>query len=84
MRVTRVGRQVFDECVIPRLDPSGREYFWIGGRVTEGGELDGTNAHAIALGYASITPLALEPTSAEHWKIAQQIAIETSIEGDSA
>ncbi|MEY4582800.1 MAG: hypothetical protein RL701_7503 [Pseudomonadota bacterium] len=75
MGVTRVGRQVYEEeCVIPRLDPNGREYFWIGGRVTEGEEAEGTDSHAVSLGYASITPLALESTSADHWAIAAQIA----------
>jgi 5'-nucleotidase len=81
-RVTRVGRQVYDEQVIPRVDPSGREYFWIGARVTQGSEPEGTDAHAIALGYASITPLALESTSVEHWAIAAQIAQHMSLEGD--
>ena len=74
VHVTRVGRQVYEERVIPRFDPSGREYFWIGGRVTEGGEREGTDAHALSLGYASVTPLSLEATSAEHWTIAARVA----------
>jgi 5'-nucleotidase len=74
VQVTRVGRQVYEENVIPRHDPGGREYFWIGGRVTEGGECEGTDAHAIALGYASVTPLALEATSREHWAVAGEVA----------
>jgi 5'-nucleotidase len=81
-RVTRVGRQVYEEQVIPRVDPNGREYFWIGGRVTEGSEPEGTDAHAIALGYASVTPLALESTSVESWAIAAQVAENVSLEGD--
>ena len=80
--VTRVGRQVYEEQVIPRVDPNGREYFWIGGRVTEVAEPEGTDAHAIALGYASLTPLGLESTSIEHWAIAAQIAQNMPLEGD--
>lgn len=76
VRVTRVGRQVYEERVIPRFDPNGREYFWIGGRVTEGGEPEGTDAHAVSLGYASVTPLSLEATNAEHWTIAAQVSLE--------
>jgi 5'-nucleotidase len=87
VRVTRVGREVHEEHVIPRHDPSGREYFWIGGRVTEGTESDGTDAHAIALGYASVTPLALETTSPEHWSVAVEIAeldtVAEPVEGDT-
>ena len=81
-RVTRVGRQVYEEQVIPRVDPNGREYFWIGGRVTESAEPEGTDAHAIALGYASVTPLALESTSVESWTIAAKVAQDVSLEGD--
>jgi 5'-nucleotidase len=76
VHVTRVGRQVYEERVIPRFDPNGREYFWIGGRVTEGVEREGTDAHAVSLGYASVTPLSLEATSAEHWTIAAQVSLE--------
>ena len=72
--VTRVGRQLYEERVIPRVDPNGREYFWIGGRVTEGGESEGTDAHAVALGYVSLTPLALDSTNADQWEIASQVA----------
>lgn len=78
VRATRVGRQVYEERVIPRFDPSGREYFWIGGRVTEGAETEGTDAHALSLGYASVTPLALEATSSEHWAAAAFVAGQES------
>jgi 5'-nucleotidase len=83
IRVTRVGRQLHEEHVIPRRDPGGREYFWIGGRVTEGDEGDGTDAHAVSLGYASVTPLALETTSPEHWAIASETAGRDQFEGDT-
>jgi 5'-nucleotidase len=74
VRVTRVGRQIYEENVIPRYDPGGREYFWIGGRVTEGTESEGSDAHAVATGYASVTPLALEATNPDHWAIASEVA----------
>jgi 5'-nucleotidase len=80
--VTRVGRQVYEERVIPRVDPNGREYFWIGGRVTEGGEPEGTDAHAVALGYVSVTPLALDSTNADHWETAAQVANALPHQGD--
>ena len=70
-RVTRVGRQVYEENVIPRRDPGGREYFWIGGRIQDSGELEGTDAHAVAQGYVSITPLALEATHDAHFELAE-------------
>jgi 5'-nucleotidase len=71
-RVTRVGRQVYEENVIPRRDPGGREYFWIGGRIQDGGELEGTDAHAVAQGYVSVTPLALEATHDQQLELAEE------------
>lgn len=74
VRVTRVGRQIYEENVIPRRDPGGREYFWIGGSVVDDGDAEGTDREAVAAGYVSLTPLALEPTSASHFPLASQVA----------
>jgi 5'-nucleotidase len=74
IRVTRVGRHVYEEKVIPRLDPGGREYFWIGGRVTDYGEVQGSDKQCIDQGYVSVTPLALEPTAADHASLALHVA----------
>jgi 5'-nucleotidase len=74
VRVTRVGRHVYEEEVIPRKDPGGREYFWIGGRVIDYGEVPGSDKEAVDQGYVSVTPLALEPTSPEHLGIAGHVA----------
>jgi len=72
--VTCVGRQLYEENVIPRRDPGGREYFWIGGRLIDGGEREGTDARAVELGYVSITPLALEATHHAQVSLAERTA----------
>jgi 5'-nucleotidase len=74
VRVTRVGRHVYEEQVIPRVDPGGREYFWIGGKVIDYGEVEGSDKKTVDEGYVSVTPLALEPTSADHLEIATHVA----------
>lgn len=74
VRVTRVGRHVYEEQVIPRTDPGGREYFWIGGRVTDYGEVPGSDKQAVDEGFISVTPLALEPTSVAHHSVAVHVA----------
>jgi 5'-nucleotidase len=73
VRVTRVGRHVYEEQVIPRVDPGGREYFWIGGKVIDYGEVAGSDTLAVDQGFVSVTPLALEPTSPEHLELAAQV-----------
>jgi len=74
VRVARVGRQVYEEQVIPRRDPGGREYFWIGGKVIDYGEVAGSDKQAIDEGYCSVTPLTLEPTHNDHLSIAEHVA----------
>jgi 5'-nucleotidase len=74
VRVTRVGRHVYEEQVIPRMDPGGREYFWIGGKVIDYGEVPGSDKKAVDEGFVSVTPLALEPTSPAHLDLAEQVA----------
>jgi len=74
VRVARVGRQIYEEQVIPRRDPGGREYFWIGGKVIDYGDVSGSDKQAIDEGYCSVTPLALEPTQPAHLGIADHVA----------
>jgi 5'-nucleotidase len=74
VKLTRVGQQVYEERVTPRLDPGGREYFWIGGKVIDYGEVDGSDKQAIDEGYVSVTPLALEPTDRAQVTLAAHIA----------
>lgn len=74
VRVTRVGRHVYEEDVIPRVDPGGREYFWIGGKVIDYGEVEGSDRRAVDEGYVSVTPLALEPTAADDLGMAAYVA----------
>jgi 5'-nucleotidase len=74
VRVTHVGRQIYEEQVIARRDPGGREYFWIGGTVIDYGEIQGSDKEAVDEGYCSVTPLALEPTQHAHLGIAEHVA----------
>jgi 5'-nucleotidase len=74
VKVTRVGRQVYEEEVIPRRDPGGREYFWIGGRVVDYGDVAGSDTQTVDEGFVSVTPLALEPTQEAHLGVAAYVA----------
>jgi 5'-nucleotidase len=74
VRVTRVGRNIYEEQVIPRVDPGGREYFWIGGKIIDYGEIRGSDKETVDQGYVSVTPLALEPTAESHRAFAALVA----------
>jgi 5'-nucleotidase len=75
VRVTRLARRVYTDSLTRALDPSGREYFWIGGGGVEWTADAGTDFRAVDEGYISVTPLHLDLTnykllsSVEEWEL---------------
>ena len=65
VRVTRLGKRVYSEGVIERLDPRGRKYYWIGGEAPTWHPGEGTDFEAVQEGFVSITPLHLDLTHHE-------------------
>lgn len=62
VRITELGRRIYSEGVIERLDPRGRKYYWIGGEPPTWHEAEGTDFDAVQKGFVSITPLHLDLT----------------------
>lgn len=62
LQATRLGKRHESEAVIKTHDPHGREIFWIGpaGKAKDAGE--GTDFHAVANGFVSVTPLQIDLT----------------------
>jgi len=58
---TRLGRRVYRQSVIEKVDPRGRKYYWIHG-VPEWETAAGTDFEAISAGRISVTPLHLDLT----------------------
>jgi 5'-nucleotidase len=56
---TRIGTRLYDDGVIFREDPRGREYLWIGGAAPRHEPVPGSDTDAYDAGDASITPLSL-------------------------
>ena len=54
--VTRLGRRVYQDQLIERLDPRGIPYFWIGGPPPSGLAVPGTDFHAVVNRRIAITP----------------------------
>lgn len=61
--VTRLGKRIYNDKVIERIDPRGGKYYWIGGNGELYEPLEGTDFYAIEKGFVSITPLGLDVTS---------------------
>jgi 5'-nucleotidase len=62
VRFTRLGRRVYTEGVVERLDPSGRQYFWIGGGPPKWSDDPRSDHAAVTAGCVSVTPLHLDLT----------------------
>jgi 5'-nucleotidase len=62
LRVTRLGKRHKAESVVKTINPRGQTVYWVGaaGAAQDAGE--GTDFHAVANGYVSITPLQMDLT----------------------
>ena len=59
--LTRLGRRLYKQSVIEKLDPRGRKYYWIHG-TPQWERAEGTDFGAVAEGQISVTPLHLDLT----------------------
>jgi 5'-nucleotidase len=65
IRVTSLGRRRYSESITRDHDPSGREYFWIGGGSVEWKGSPDSDFQAVQDGWVSVTPLHLDLTNYE-------------------
>jgi 5'-nucleotidase len=63
IKVTSLGKRRFAESITRAKDPSGREYFWIGGGVAHWSGARDSDFQAVEDGYVSVTPLHLDLTN---------------------
>ncbi|HSR42426.1 MAG TPA: 5'/3'-nucleotidase SurE [Longimicrobiales bacterium] len=63
IRVTSLGKRKYSDSLTRAEDPSGREYFWIGGGVSSWKGGQDSDFRAIEEGYVSVTPLHLDLTN---------------------
>jgi 5'-nucleotidase len=62
IKVTRLGNRHRSKPVVAALDPRGRSVYWVGSAGAGQDAGPGTDFHAIAEGFASITPLQIDLT----------------------
>lgn len=63
IRVTSLGRRRYADSITRANDPSGKEYFWIGGGVVHWRGPEHSDFQAVEDGYVSVTPLHLDLTN---------------------
>jgi len=55
--ITRLGQRIYRDRIIRRVDPQGKEYYWIGGETPTWVKAEGTDFHALEEDKISVTPL---------------------------
>jgi 5'-nucleotidase len=63
VRVTRLGSRIYHDTLVKKVDPRGRDYYWIGGEDPEWESIVGTDFHAVNQGCISVTPMRLDLTA---------------------
>ena len=61
--VTRLGKRIYQDRVIRRIDPQGKDYYWIGGEEPSWEREEGTDFQAIEENKISITPISFDLTN---------------------
>jgi 5'-nucleotidase len=61
-RITKLGHRVYEDALIARKDPRGRDYYWIGGAEPTWKPEPESDFLAVHEGHVSVTPLSLDLT----------------------
>ena len=62
IQLTRLGSRVYQDTLVKKVDPRGRDYYWIGGEDPIWKPDPGTDFQALHDGYVSVTPMQLRLT----------------------
>jgi 5'-nucleotidase len=63
VEVTRMGKRIYQDELIERLDPRGIPYYWLGGPPPSGLAVPGTDFHAVVNKRIAVTPIQLDLTA---------------------
>ncbi len=62
VHITRLGTRVYEDTLVRKVDPRGRDYYWVGGEDPVWQPHEGTDFQSVHDGYVSVTPMQLELT----------------------
>jgi len=63
VKITRLGSRIYHDSLVKKVDPRGRDYYWIGGEDPRWEPIEGTDFHAVHAGWISVTPMRLDFTA---------------------
>ncbi|QWV94992.1 5'/3'-nucleotidase SurE [Geomonas oryzisoli] len=62
-QITRQGKRSYEGTIVDKVDPRGRNYYWIGTVDLSFQDVPGTDFHAVSRGHVSISPLHIDLTN---------------------
>ncbi len=63
VRVTSQGDRQYVDRLDKRLDPNGKPYYWLGGKIHDRETAPGTDTRAVGDGYIAVTPVQIDMTA---------------------
>lgn len=72
IRITTLGSRSYKENFTKRIDPRGKEYYWLAGRISEDVNNDDSDIVAVNNGFISITPVHFDLTKYDLIKILKK------------
>ena len=63
VKLAVTGDRQYVDRLDKRLDPSGRAYYWLGGKIHDKETPEGTDTHAVGAGFIAVTPIHLDLTA---------------------
>jgi 5'-nucleotidase len=79
IRVTKLGSRVYNDSIVRKTDPRGKDYFWIGGGEPGWNVDEKADFAAVNEGFVSVTPLKVDMTDyksvieLEQWRLDWRI-----------
>ncbi|NIT14630.1 MAG: 5'/3'-nucleotidase SurE [Candidatus Dadabacteria bacterium] len=77
IRFTRQGKRIYNDAVVEKIDPRGREYYWIGGDELDSVDMENSDIDALNKGFVSVTPIKLDLTDYEFMNYLNKNFIKT-------
>jgi len=74
-RLTRLGSRVYNDAIIRKTDPRGRDYYWIGGAEPTWKTTPESDFGAVEENFVSITPIRLDLTDQDGFGFLQGLEL---------
>ena len=66
IKVTKQGKRLYNDPIVEKIDPRGKEYFWIGGNELDYVNIEESDIVSVMEGYVSVTPIKLDLTDYDY------------------